>query len=176
MDIPCSSDFGQTDGRETRARHQPRRRQLPTWSLLTCRQLPSLRLIGRRSTHRGTAEQHPHALPCHGTNRGAQRSKEPDGHPVSRSLTGHRSRCQTDAAVPSGSWRFSPRTRSESPDRWRWRLFAAVTSPRRRFPVVVSLGGCHLLGRGLVGALVTDSLEALAVELVEADAVGLVGD
>jgi hypothetical protein len=38
--------------------------------------------------------------------------------------------------------------------------------------VVVSLGGCHLLGGGLVGALVPGSLEALVVEL----AVGLVRD
>ena len=58
----------------------------------------------------------------------------------------------------------------------RWRLFAAVSSLRPWFPVVVSLGGAHLLGRGLVGLLVSDSCEALAVELVEADAVGLVGD
>ena len=36
--------------------------------------------------------------------------------------------------------------------------------------------GCHLRGRGLVGVLVPDSREALAVELVKADGVGLVGD
>jgi hypothetical protein len=42
--------------------------------------------------------------------------------------------------------------------------------------VVVSLCGCHLLGDGLVGALVARSFEALAVERVEVDAVGLVGD
>jgi len=41
---------------------------------------------------------------------------------------------------------------------------------------VVSLGGCHLLGEGLVGAVVSGSFEALAVERVEVDAVGLVGD
>jgi hypothetical protein len=58
----------------------------------------------------------------------------------------------------------------------RWRLFAAVNSPRLGFPVVVSLGGCHLLGDRLVSALVPDSLKALPVELVEADAVGLMSD
>jgi hypothetical protein len=56
------------------------------------------------------------------------------------------------------------------------RLFAAVNPPRLRFPVVVSLGGVHLLGDRLVSALVSHSLEALTVELVEPDAVGLVGD
>jgi hypothetical protein len=42
--------------------------------------------------------------------------------------------------------------------------------------VAVSLGGCHLLGDGLVVAVVAGSFEALAVERVEVDAVGLVGD
>src|SRR5215211_1797382 len=36
-----------------------------------------------------------------------------------------------------------------------------------------SLGGCHLLGDGLFVAGVAHSLEALAVECVEVDAVGL---
>jgi hypothetical protein len=56
------------------------------------------------------------------------------------------------------------------------RPVAAVISPRVGFPVVVSLCGCHLLGDRLVGAFVSHSLEALAVELGEADAVGLAGD
>jgi hypothetical protein len=38
---------------------------------------------------------------------------------------------------------------------------------------VVSLYGGDLLGRGLLVAFVADPLEALALELVEADAVGL---
>jgi hypothetical protein len=42
--------------------------------------------------------------------------------------------------------------------------------------VVVSLGGCHLLGQGLFGAVVSRSFEVLAVERGEVDAVGLVGD
>src|ERR671923_723420 len=54
--------------------------------------------------------------------------------------------------------------------------FAAVNLPGRRFPVVVRLCGVHLLGSGLVGVLVSDSVELLAVELGESDAVGLVGD
>jgi hypothetical protein len=41
---------------------------------------------------------------------------------------------------------------------------------------VVSLCRCHLLGGGLFVSLVSDPLEALALEFVEADAVGLVGD
>ena len=41
---------------------------------------------------------------------------------------------------------------------------------------MASLGGGHLLGSGVLGAGVSGSLEALVVELVEADAVGLVGD
>jgi hypothetical protein len=53
----------------------------------------------------------------------------------------------------------------------RWRLFAAVNSPRLRFPVVVSLGGAHLLGSRLFSVHVSHPSEALAVELVEADAV-----
>ena len=60
--------------------------------------------------------------------------------------------------------------------RARWRLFAAVNSPRVRFPVMVSLSGCHLLGQGLLGAVVFRSFEVLAVERGEVDAVGLVSD
>src|SRR5215207_10962374 len=57
-----------------------------------------------------------------------------------------------------------------------WRLFAAVNSPQRRFPVAVSLGGAHLLvGRSLT-ALVSHAAQALAFELAEADAVLGVGD
>jgi hypothetical protein len=41
---------------------------------------------------------------------------------------------------------------------------------------MVSLCGCHLLGDRLLCALVSGSFEALAVERVEVDAVGLVGD
>ena len=37
----------------------------------------------------------------------------------------------------------------------RWRPSAAVNSPRLRFPVVVSLGGSHLLGDRLFAALVS---------------------
>ena len=42
--------------------------------------------------------------------------------------------------------------------------------------MVVSLGGGHLLGSGVVGRLVSDALEALAFELGELDAVGGVSD
>ena len=42
--------------------------------------------------------------------------------------------------------------------------------------MVVSLCGCHLLRGRPFGAFVAHPLEALAVELVEVDAVGLVGD
>jgi hypothetical protein len=52
------------------------------------------------------------------------------------------------------------------------RLFGAVNS----VPGLVSLCGCHLLGDGLFVALVARSFEALAVERVEVNAVGLVGD
>ena len=38
-----------------------------------------------------------------------------------------------------------------------WRLFAAVNSPRLRFPVVVSLCGAHLLGGGLFASGVSDA-------------------
>ena len=41
---------------------------------------------------------------------------------------------------------------------------------------MVSLGGCHLLGDGLFVAVVSRSFDALAVERVEVDPVGLVGD
>ena len=41
---------------------------------------------------------------------------------------------------------------------------------------MVSLGGCDLLGDGFFGAFVASSFAALTVELVEVDAVGLVGD
>ena len=39
--------------------------------------------------------------------------------------------------------------------------------------MVVSLCGCHVLGDGLVGALVARSFEVLVVEGGEVDAVGL---
>jgi len=55
---------------------------------------------------------------------------------------------------------------SESWCRLGWRLFAAVSSPRPRFPVVVSQGGGHLLGRGLVWVLVSGGLVAGALLLV----------
>jgi hypothetical protein len=42
--------------------------------------------------------------------------------------------------------------------------------------VAVSLCGCHLLGGGLFVSLVPHPVEALTVELVEPDAVGLVRD
>src|SRR4051795_4317336 len=42
--------------------------------------------------------------------------------------------------------------------------------------MLVSLGGGHLLGSGVVGRLVSDALEALAFELGERDAVGGVAD
>src|SRR5215218_6765472 len=58
----------------------------------------------------------------------------------------------------------------------RWRPCAAVDSPWLRFPVVVSRSGGHLLERRFVVAFISDPLEALAVELAEPDAVGLVGD
>ena len=41
---------------------------------------------------------------------------------------------------------------------------------------VISLCGGYLLGDRLLGAFVAQLLEALAVELVEVDAIGLVGD
>src|SRR3954462_15487887 len=55
------------------------------------------------------------------------------------------------------------------------RLFAAVNSPAARFPGA-SLCGGHLLGDGLVGFVISDVVEPLAVEFGEADAVGLVRD
>src|SRR4051794_3425646 len=58
----------------------------------------------------------------------------------------------------------------------RSRPWAAVTSPRLRFPVVVSLGGGHLLGSRLVVSFVSGSLELLAFELGELDAVSGVAD
>ena len=42
--------------------------------------------------------------------------------------------------------------------------------------MVLSLGGGQLLGEGVVGSLVSHSLEGLALELGELDAVGGVGD
>src|SRR4051795_13773125 len=42
--------------------------------------------------------------------------------------------------------------------------------------MLVSLGGGHLLGSGVVGRLVADALEVLAFELGELDAVGGVAD
>jgi hypothetical protein len=41
---------------------------------------------------------------------------------------------------------------------------------------VVSLCGGHLLGECVVGLVISGAVESLAVELGEADAVGLVGD
>src|SRR5215207_4076733 len=57
-----------------------------------------------------------------------------------------------------------------------WRLFAAVNSPRFRLPVAVSLCGGHLLRDRPFSPFVSHPLEALAVELVEVDAVGLMSD
>src|SRR2546430_17508149 len=71
---------------------------------------------------------------------------------------------------------LSHRARRDRQVRRRWRLVAAVNARRLRFPVVVSLCGAHLLGDRLITALVSHPLEALTVEFVEADAVGLVGD
>ena len=62
--------------------------------------------------------------------------------------------------------RLHVRTSSEKTRRSR--LFGAVNS----VPGGVSLCGCHLLGEGLLGAVVAGSFEALTVELVEVDAVG----
>src|SRR5438105_4787765 len=60
--------------------------------------------------------------------------------------------------------------------RW-WRLFAAVNSPRLRFPGGVSLSGCHLLVSGLLFiARVSHAREALAFELAEAHALLGVGE
>src|SRR3954449_8253684 len=58
----------------------------------------------------------------------------------------------------------------------RSRPWAAVTSRRLRFPVVVSLGGGHLLGSRRVVSVVSGALEVLALELGELDAVGGVAD
>src|SRR5215217_6742142 len=84
--------------------------------------------------------------------------------PAPRSGSGRpRARAYSSARPTRGSSRASTR-RTRAPAftgsrrSARWRLFAAVNSPRRRFPVVVRL------------------LKALAVELVEVDAVGLVSD
>src|SRR5215207_8317039 len=57
-----------------------------------------------------------------------------------------------------------------------WRLFAAVNSPRLRFPVLVSLGGAHLLVGSWFASGVSDPAQALAFELAEPDAVLGVGD
>src|SRR4030095_13874331 len=58
----------------------------------------------------------------------------------------------------------------------RWRLFAAVNSPRLRFPVAVSLCGGHLLVGRLFTARASDPAQVLAFELAEPDAVLGVGD
>src|SRR5215207_5539029 len=74
--------------------------------------------------------------------------------------------------TPPGTPAFSPKRPRPRP--WS-RLFAAVNSPAARFPGI-SLCGGHLLGDGLVGFVVSDAVEPLAVEFGESDAVGLVGD
>jgi hypothetical protein len=56
-----------------------------------------------------------------------------------------------------------------------WRLFGAVDSPAAQVPGI-SLCGGHLLGDRVVGFVVSDVVESLAVELGEPDAVGLVRD
>src|SRR5438094_10438905 len=64
----------------------------------------------------------------------------------------------------------------ERMSRWSRVAFAAVNSPRLRFPVMFSLCGAHLLGDRLFTAPVSDPLEALALELGELDAVCGMGD
>jgi hypothetical protein len=56
-----------------------------------------------------------------------------------------------------------------------WRLFAAVNSPAAWVPGI-SLCGRRLLGDRVVGFVISDAVESLAVELGEPDAVGLVSD
>jgi hypothetical protein len=57
----------------------------------------------------------------------------------------------------------------------RWRLSAAVNSPRPGFPVAVSLGAAHLLIGGWLASRVSHPAQAFAFELAEPDAVGGVG-
>jgi hypothetical protein len=63
----------------------------------------------------------------------------------------------------------------DRPDARRWRLFAAVNSSRLRFPVVVSLGGVHLLVGRWFASGVSDPAQVLAFELAEPDPVLGVG-
>ena len=60
--------------------------------------------------------------------------------------------------------------------RWAHSQNCCKFTPGSRFPVALSLRGAHLLGGRLPIALVSDPLEALALELGELDAVGGVAD
>src|SRR5215218_10950139 len=64
---------------------------------------------------------------------------------------------------------------SSSPDPHGSRLFAAVNSLAAQVPGI-SLCGGQLLWARVVGFVISDAVESLAVELGEADAVGLVSD
>jgi hypothetical protein len=83
-------------------------------------------------------------------------------HPVEGSNDGRRRPLPCDSAPLR---RYTARTKRASPfTRLRssraasgWRLFAAVNSPRLRFPVVVSLSGAHLLVGGWFASGVSDS-------------------
>src|SRR5947209_12348932 len=69
--------------------------------------------------------------------------------------------------------------RSCASTRWpsRWRPFGAVNSVAAQVPCdTVSLCRSHLLRGMLFGLLVTDTVEVLAVEFGEPDAVRLVAD
>ena len=103
----------------------------------------------------------------------APRSRRSHSHPAGRGA-GHRPERQGPLA-PTVEQQALTRER-QCRLRRVGRLFAAVNSPRVRLPVMVSLGGCHLLGQGLLSAVVSRSFEVLAVERGEVDAVGLVGD
>jgi hypothetical protein len=111
--------------------------------LLTYRQTQSLRLIGRRSSHHGTAGQHPNALPCHCTNRAAQRG--PTGWTVARK------------PIPSGTplpytcgrpQRFRPGAR--------WGRSATATTTALPTPASAAESGCRSMSPADLNPAVSD--------------------
>jgi hypothetical protein len=93
-----------------------------------------------------------------------------------QTAAGQASSFEAEAAAPRKRTALSQRTSDDSAVVAEVASLCCCKSPRARFPVVVGLGGAHLLGSCLFIVLVSHPGEALAVELVEADAVGLVGD
>jgi hypothetical protein len=96
------------------------------------------------------------------------RLRSPGPHPdpsrrQTRTAAQHRTPRSTTATCGAGlastaraaGYRFARRAAASGDPRSR--PWAAVNSPRPRFPVVVSLCGCHLLGEWLFAALVSDA-------------------